>query len=205
MSEPGNPEKGEDQLEQELHEFSETFSEGQLARITESEIPEDVRQRFERRSQLFIRRQDYRPGNFEGFFAVQHTNGDRTYLACQTKTYDTGDTESLTYFVDTRDGQDIGHSELRFNVSNPADYFKQKPFVGYTHTEEAFRRQGLGLRRLEEMNAFTQAHFHLPLYSDTLNAEEGLWEDLVAQGRARKFKEGRKLRYAFLPRPNDQR
>lgn len=183
-------------------DFSRFFPDGQLMTIERSAIPARVKQKFEGKSRLFIPDSEYRPENFEKYMAIHHRNGDITYVAQQTKT-DSNDesTEQLTYFIETRNGEIIGHAEIRNHTSDPQPYFKDKPFVGYTYTEEPFRTQGLGTRRLLQMNAFTQAEYHLPLYSSTLNSEENLWDHLVVKGLARAFREGKHRRYVFASPP----
>lgn len=183
-----------------ISKFSELFPEGAMSQIKETDAPEAAMEVFEHKSAQFINRDKYRPRNFEFYFVINHVNGDRTYLAQQTKTYDTNkDTERLTYFVDMRGNQVLGYSELRNNISNLREYFRDKPFVGYTETEKDFRNQGLGTRRLLLMNAFSGAQYSLPLNSDTLNSEVSVWEDLVQKGQAQKFQEGEHLRYSFKP------
>ena len=156
---------------------------------------------FEGKSHRFILPTDYLPGNFDKFFIIHHSNGERTHIAQQTKTYATnGDTENLSYLCDMdRDNIIVGHGEIRFNISNTSNYFKDKPFVGYTQTLEGNEKKGLGTRRLYIMNALSQAVYQLPLNSDTLIGEdaEKLWKSLVNLGVAKSYKEGKNNRYAF--------
>lgn len=166
------------------------------------QIPNPVMEWFEGRSALQIHPRDYRRGNFSAFYVIYHQSGDRTFAAKQTKTYDTnGDTEELVYLIDLdSNGKEEGHGEIRMNVSNDDPYFKNKPFVGYTATEDGFRRQGLGTRRLLIMNTFTQILYDLPLHSDTLITDDArrLWERLVAEGKAIKYQEGKNERFRFV-------
>ena len=194
-----NPTTKAEKADLRVNEFSELFPEGTLAEIQESEIPEAVMEIFERKSAQFINKDKYQPRNFEVYFVINHTSGDRTYLAQQTKTYETNkDTERLVYFVDARDDRILGYSELRNNISNPSEYFKDKPFVGYTETEKEFRNHGLGTRRLLLMNAFSLTQYGRPLNSDTLNSEMSLWENLVKRGLAKKFQKSKNIRYSFI-------
>lgn len=198
MAKAVREEKAPTKLDLDSVLFMELFPEGEITEIKESLVPKVVLDIFERKSGELISKEKYRPGNFEHYFIIKHSSGDRTYLAQQTKTYDTNkDTERLTYFVDMRGEEIVGRSELRSNISHPDPYFIDKPFVGNTRTEERFRKQGLGRRRLLAMNAYSEAMYRLPLYSDTLNRETSIWEVLVQEGLARKFKEGKNMRYCF--------
>jgi len=205
--------KIEDQQQKEiLIKFKEYFPSGDIEEISSEDIPDFVMELFERKSQQFIDLKDYKPGDFERFFLIKHSDGSKTYIAQQTKTYSTNkDTEMLVYFVDSLDEEVFGYSELRFNISNPSEYFKDKPFVGYTetyginkNTGKTNRKKGLGTRRLLVMNAFSNAFYALPLYSDTLTEEENakpIWEKLMQQGKAKKIKEGENNRYVFSTDP----
>ncbi len=144
--------------------------------------------------------ENYKPDNFESLFEVDNIDGSKSYIAEQTKTYDTNkDTEKLTYIFDLHGDIVSGHSELRYNISNKSKYFKNKPFIGFNDTEREFQRKGLGWRRMRLMNAFAQMRYGAPLYSDTLMSEqaEGLWQKLVKEGKAKKIKEGKVHRYVL--------
>ncbi len=169
--------------------------------IEATDIPLDVMNFFENRSKQLILPEDYEPGNFEGFQAVRHENGDITYIARQTKTYSTNrETEQLNYLIDfNNQNEETGYAELRLNETN-SSYFKNKPFVGFSNTETKYRKQGLGTRRLLTMNALAQSQYHNPLNSDTLLSKgaENLWKGLVKKGLARTYQEGNHTRYVFL-------
>lgn len=157
---------------------------------------------FESRSTLLIHPQDYKRGNFSAFYVIDHQSGDRTFAARQIKTYDTnGETEELVYILDLdNEENEKGHAELRMNISNNDPYFKNKPFVGYTETEDDFRKQGLGARRLLIMNVFAKILYVLPLHSDTLISAEAssLWKRLVEEGKATTYLEGEHERFRFV-------
>ncbi|MDQ5883583.1 MAG: hypothetical protein QG654_497 [Patescibacteria group bacterium] len=152
--------------------------------ISIDQVSDNAIKFFEGASQRFILPEEYYPGNFEGLFLLKHENGDITYVATQIK-FD----EYNTYFFDTRDGEEIGHGELRFAKDSEDEFFKDKPFVGFTDTEENFRRQGLGERRLLEMGAYSRQIYNLPIYSDTLISEnaKALWNKFVSLGMAEVF------------------
>src|SRR4030042_2157230 len=181
--------------------FNKYFPDGKISEVSVEIIPRGAMKYFEGKSSQFISPDKYKPGNFEKFFLIQHADGSKTYLAQQTKTYDTSrTTEKLTYFIDIREEEVVGRSELRHCVNwnkGSQKYFKDKPFVGYTSTKEGMQRTGLGTRRLFMMNAYSLMDYGLPLHSDTLMSPEAeiLWEKLAERGMAIKFKEGERDRY----------
>lgn len=187
----------------DLSIFNEYFPDGKIEEITIDEVPENAMEYFESKSSQFTTSDNYIPKNFEKFFVINHAENNQTYLAQQTKTYDNIDeTEKLTYFVDINNGAIEGRSELRFNIRCKKEneiYFKNKPFTGWTDTEENARRKGLGTRRIFMMNAFSQMMHGFPLYSDTVITFEAkkMWEKLVSQGKAKKFKEDSNDRYVL--------
>jgi hypothetical protein len=143
--------------------FKRLFPDSEINEVTISEIPENALTFFESKSMQFISPENYHPENFDKLFIIKTVNNDLIYVANQTKTYDTnGDNEKLTYFFETRNENQIGLSELRLNTSNKIEYFKNKPFVGFTKTEENHKNTGLGKRRIMMMNAFSQNFIILP-------------------------------------------
>lgn len=202
-----NPVNIEARKEQELEtKFREFFPDGNITATDLDSVPTEVKRRLENYSQSFILPEEYRPNNFDATFVVEYPNGDKSYIAEQTKTYKTlienepgSETEKLSYIFDTRGEGISGHAELRYNISNKSKYFKNKPFVGYNDTEREFQRSGLGWRRIRLMNALARTKYDAPLYSDTLMSEqaEGLWQKLVKEGKVKKIKEGKVYRYVL--------
>ena len=126
----------------------------------------------------------------------------------QTKVLSNGPEES-TYVVDTSDSQDIlGYSELRYCFADSRKFFRGKPFEQWSGTEKG-RRSGLSTRRIFVMNALSQMLYGLPLYSSThfihdtdekgerIQPQKLVWEKLVREGLARKFKERGQDRFVF--------
>jgi hypothetical protein len=199
--------KDENDFSEKEKIFSEHFPGGKIEEISINSIPEKAMNYFEAKSKQLISPKDYKPDNFEKFFLVNHADGKQTFLAQQTKNYanPNGGIEKLTYFVDMENEKVLGRAELRLNIKYPeeyADFFKDKPFVGWTSTEEDFQRSGFGKRRLYLMNAISQTFYGLPLYSDTSisPSAKSMWESLVQKGEAKKFKEGTRDRYVFTGR-----
>ena len=188
--------------------FKEHFPDASIEKISVDQIPAFVIELFEIKSQVLIPVDRYRPMNFDRFFLITHNNGSRTYCADQVKYYsDESDTEQLSYFIDVNDDEEFqGDSELRKRISvagksgSENAFFVNKPFVGGTHTQEYCRRKGLGLRRIRMMNAYAQMTYGLPLHSDTLLSPEAkrLWERLVKEGEAKRYKEGKHDRFQFV-------
>jgi hypothetical protein len=183
-----------------LMKFDKFFKEGDVKELQIEELPEDILKFFENNSARFILPKDYKPENFKNFLLVNHENGDQTYIANQTKKYDNKNVEDLSYLVDYRGEDNLGHAELRYNHSSDSEYFKDKPFVGYTVTEEKYQKQGLGRRRLFLMNALAETLYNNPVYSDTIITDEAknLWEKLVQENLVKKIKEGDKDRYVMI-------
>ncbi len=174
----------------------------EMVEVTYEDLPQNVKIHFENQSSKFILPEAYKIGNFSKLCKFPHQNGDETYVGQQDKTYDTnGATERLTYFVDTRDGEMTGYLELRLPVSDLSQYFKEKPFVGFTRTHSPFLSQGLGKRRLEEANAYSLSEHSLPLNSDSLVTEEAkrVWERLIEDDKAERYVENGKERFRFIP------
>lgn len=173
----------------------------EMIEITYEDLPLNVKIHFENQSRKFIIPESYKAGNFSKLYRFIHLNGDVTYVGQQDKTYDTNEaTERLTYFVDTRDGEITGYLEIRLSLTDQSEYFKEKPFVGFTRTFSAFLNQGLGKRRLEEANAYSLSEHSLPLNSDSLVMDEAkkIWEKLIKDGKAEKYDENGKERFRFI-------
>lgn len=172
--------------------------------ITPTDIPQNVMQHFEKRSAALLNPDDYKTGNFEEFQLYRHPDGTQTYLARQKKTYDSGNKDELTYFVDLENGTIIGWSTLRFNLkSNDPEaqkYFLNKPFVDWTRTDINYIKRNLATRRLYLMNQIALQRYGFPLYSSTNLSPEAkiVWEKLVAQTKAKKFDEDGRDRYKLL-------
>ena len=199
-------EQNKDNFFDEAH-FAQFYPEAKLTPISYEELHDRAREYFEGSSRKFILPENYLPKNFSALHMLTHPDGRVTYIAEQTKTYsgEESSTEELAYFVDYDGDQPVGHGELRNNISDPSEYFHAKPFVGFSRTYEGFERQGLGRKRLEEMNAFARARFGHPLNSDTLlvsdsldagdSAPRRIWEKLAEEDKAESYAEGEHVRY----------
>ncbi|MDA2936086.1 hypothetical protein MYX06_02620 [Patescibacteria group bacterium AH-259-L05] len=207
MTEKIKLESGDIDYSEQVKTFSEYFSNGQIEEIEIDEVPENIMKHFEGKSKSFILPDEYQPGNFEKFFVIKHENGNKTFVAQQTKNYsDNGTTEKLTYIVDVdKNGAYIGHGAI--NISTPDEYFKNKPFVDYTKTLKEHRKKGLGTRRLYLMNAVSQMLYGRPLHSALTRGPkaESLWQKLAANGEAKKIKQGDRDRYVFVVKTKSQK
>lgn len=179
---------------------NESFKElGVLEKTTIENIPENALKHFEGKSARFILSEKYIAGNFEEFYILHHTNEDLTYIGEQLKIYDENTKEKNIYFYETRNGEKIGHGEMRIGTSEDSKV-GTIPFVGYTKTEEEYLREGLGERRLREMSAYAKMKYNQSIYSDSLiSAEsENLWKKLVTEGKAGAQEIRGKVRYTLL-------
>lgn len=174
-----------------------------LVVLSYEDVPKVAMKHFERQSSRFLHPDEYHERDFTKLFQYTQGNGDVVYVAQQDKTYSAnGHTERLTYFVGTRDGEKTGDLELRYALTDQQDFFKDKPFVGFTNTEDDFVRQGLAVTRLEDANAYSLAEHGYLLHSGDLVADEakGAWAKLIAAGKAEEYEDRPgKTRFRFLP------
>lgn len=137
---------------------------------------------------------------FEQLCVLADDRGLTTYIGVEVKTYDTNRIqETLVYLLETENGQErIGHGEIRLGHTDDP-YFENKPFVGFTHTEDALQRRGYGIRRLFAMDYLTRVLFDLRLNSSTtIQPEaESIWKKLFASGYVISYDEEGRLRYRF--------
>ncbi len=179
--------------------FAQMYEGASLIPITYADLPPEAVTHFEANSEKYILPKEYIPGNFSHIYLLTHPDGSETYIAEQIKNYGEGkDTEALAYFMDYIDGKPAGYGELRNNISNQNNYFRGKPFVGFTRTyspedQESggndFQKQGLGERRLFEMNAYTESRFGAALHSDSNITPEAerVWQRFVKEGKAEAY------------------
>ncbi len=83
----------------------------------------------------------------------------------------------------------IGHGEIRLWITD-ISLLKDKPFVGYTSTEEIFQNKWYGKKRILTMNTICKEIRWLPLYSDTLfshDAARKIRKNLEKQWLAKKI------------------
>lgn len=180
--------------------FKKFFPQGSIEEISFDTIPSEVLEFFEGMSARFVSPDNYKSDNFEIAYLIKHDNGDLTYVAEQEKDYQEKGIEKNAYFFDVRDGKKIGHGELRYSANRKEEFFDQKPFVGFTNTEDDYRRLGLGERRLFEMGAYSQIRYGLPLYSSTTITKEAekVWQKLEAHGKANKIEDQDGVRYKLV-------
>lgn len=137
----------------------------------------------------------YKPRQIASLFVIRHQDGWLTYCAEVKSMGPHSETENV--FVDIIGNDVVGYSEML-----QKEFSMIKPSVGYTETREGFRRRGLGTRRLLTMNAFSRAYFGMPLHSADMGDSQpeaiAIWEKLVKERKAKKFKEGGFDRYVML-------
>lgn len=201
MTQENSPEQEEESTEEK---FASAYEGASITSISYDELPEEAAKEFEARSRSFILDEEYVSRNFSRLYLLTHPSGSETYIAEQTKTIgdaDNNHTEELVYLLDFVDGKPAGFGELRHNISNPSEYYKGKPYVGYTQTysqddkgvDQDYRKKGFGFRRLAEMDAYARARFSAPLHSSSSRSPEAerVWERLVEEGRAEAYLESK--------------
>ncbi len=185
--------------------FEALFSSGTLDVITRDQIPQTVLEHFEGMSSRFISREKYQEGNFNAYYRIVHSDiqGFITYIADQDKTYDYKKPpvlEKNVYFYEVLDGNKVGHGELRYQpeAKEKDEYFKDKPFVGFTRTENDFLQKGFAKRRLLAMGAYSEMQWHLPLYAGDQNkTADKVWKSLVNENLAEEVPTQSKLRKRY--------
>lgn len=180
---------------------------GKLKISSLAEINTEARDLFENYSKRFILPEEYVPGDFHQIFIVKKDSGEETHLAHQTKVHQEG-YERLVYLQDFCLGPlglagPVGHGEIRFYPEKEKEFFKDKPFVGFTETIKCLRKNGRGTDRLRLMNGLCRVLFDLPLHSGTFVAEEKVagspWRVLINEGKAISYQFDRdRERYRFL-------
>lgn len=181
------------------------FPEGEIQEIAVGDVSENALSHFKTKYTKFVSPGHSELKHFDRFFILNHADGRKTYFAQQTKT--NGDSTKiikLAYFVDVDrdDDRTIGRSELRYYTKcrkENEEYFINKPFISWISAEAGESGIRSEINRIFMMNAYSQMMYGLPLYSDTLIAEDvkKIWEKLAMQGKAKKFKEGKKDRYVL--------
>lgn len=199
MESLNTPEKPKEEI------FNELFKTGTIKKIERSVIPEQVVKHFEGMSSRFIHPKNYVEGDFLAYYVIEHTDvpGLITYVADQNKKYDhlEKDSEKLErniYFYEEFEGEKVGHGELRYQPKGKGLYFKDRPFVGFTSTEDGLKQMGFGVKRLLEMGAYTEMEFGLPLYSGDQNETADIvWQKLIQEGKAKEVPTDNKLRKRY--------
>jgi hypothetical protein len=166
-----------------------TTAELQITAVTPSSIPEGVGEYFRASSAVLTLDGEIPLQQFDHLLRIDGM-GATTYLGEHEKLLAVGDTERTTYLVD---------------LTSDTDYFKDKPFVGYTRTYSDqlagdFSHRGYGRRRLHALNLAAQTLYNLPLHSDTVRSAPAtrLWENLVADSLAEMYMQGQHTRYKFI-------
>ena len=118
-----------------------------IIKTTRDKIPPKAIKKFEGYSKRFILPKQYKEDNFEAYAYMNHALPEpyTTYLAIQEKHISKECVEKNIYiFEQDSQGRKIGHGEIRLAVKYKKEeeaFFKDKPFVGYTATEEEFQNK----------------------------------------------------------------
>jgi hypothetical protein len=180
-----------------------------INKISLDDIPESSMKMFEGYSARFIPLDKYFERNFDSSFVIDSEDYSRTFVVMQKKNYESGNFE-LQIYISTLDvyANPLGHGEIRYNPQSTDEYFKNKPFAGFTSLDnkllsddELFVKMRLevGLNQLNMMNALCCTIYGWPMYSDTITLpeEKPVWKHLLKKGKVSLFKEGTEDRYVF--------
>ena len=184
-----------------LEEKFASLYQAEMSQLSYADLPDLVRAHFETQSAKFITPENYTVGNFSKILSFAHENGDVTFVAQQDKQFGkNGETERITYFVDLRGEDMTGYLEMGLGLTDVTDYFKGKPYVGFTRTSDGYQKEGLAERRLRQANAYALSEYGHTLNSDTIITDDTarrVWERLVDEGSAEKYMEGKNERFRF--------
>lgn len=191
-----------------LERAAETFElpKFDVQTISCADLPRPVAEFFQARSEMFLQPEDVKGIDGFSLLAVVTSGQDDVtrYVGQEGKTYTgtDGAEETLVHMIEfTKTDRQLGHGEIRLGHSED-EFFKDKPFVGFTRTEEDFQCRGYGRKRLFVMNHLTHMLFGLPLHSSTLIAPpaESLWKRLAKEDLVETYREGAHVRYCFRSR-----
>jgi len=182
----------------------EVISQSRFLELAPKHIPNDVAELLIRRASNFTTKPFTDLDRFNRLLSLDHDDGYKIYLGEHVSIYDTSNDEiesraEILEYSDT--GKLVGLGEIRLGISNQEIFFKDKPFVGMSHTDENLRCRGLGRRRLFTMNAASILVHGLKLHSSDLVSEQAirLWEKLEKDGHAKSYHERPDLvRYRFV-------
>jgi len=160
--------------------FAAHFSSGRIATVSYDTFPNEFR------NQVDI------PSNRRALtFVITHADGGKTY----------GVKDSLMDRIYLHDRSDtdkyLGHGEIDYETFDG----ENKPTVGDSFTAVQDRKNGLGTRRLNMMDALSRMVYQTPLTSGVIihDSEKNLWEKLVENGKAERIPSGNgPQRYRFI-------
>jgi len=204
--------------------FETHYPAGHMRPISLDKIPPAAMNKFEGYSCRFIPSHSYVERNFDKSFIITTGDAMKTYVVTQDKKYpsdqfgDKRNIEKQAYFVAMNADDRILYSEIRFNITDSRNYFKDKPFVGFSGCENnAYYDDDVlqkiwvmqGADQIVLMNALSHALFNLPIHSDTTicSHEKPLWNLLLNQGHIQSYLERENnsdkglLRYVFKSVP----
>lgn len=171
--------------------FRQYFPSGTLVPL----LPSDIHG-YRIRRQLSMDSQE--GSGWDEIYAVRHPDESTTYVVAEYGEVQTDRKPTVTQvgFLDvSRRGLIAGQSQMVF-VGYPPNIEKIVGEIWWTDTRWFMRRKGLGIRRLEIMNAFARIYHNASLRSDgPTEAEIGVWQKLIKQGKAKPDGEGE---YVFL-------
>lgn len=181
--------------------FNEYFPDGVISEISLADMSAAAKEFLVSYRSTFLAPRNEVANPLGRVFRVAHNGGDVTYAATHEKNFNNPEhSVSFIYTYDERGDEMTGFAEAALDHAN-SDYFIDKPYIFYIETEEGFKQQGLGERKMSVLNACSRAMFGLPLYSGGPNSFGMLrrWSRLIQNGQAeRVFTQGKPDRFRFL-------
>ena len=154
------------------------------------EIPVDALARLKRMQAYDINGRAGAP--LEGFLVMPRVNGSKTFVATS-GTFEEGQkSPHSAYFVDTLGNEVLGYGEVIYSVplhqkgEGRKTIRVMRPYVVWEETFKEHQKEGWGMQRLRDMNAFCMRTYNMSLSSGPRlpKAAEDLWIALVAEGEA---------------------
>lgn len=172
-----------------------------LAPALPDQVPTIIANYLAERSAQYTNQPQLAIHEFDELLFSPQPNGVTSFMASHDKTWaTTGETEKIFHIADASPvGELVGYGELRYAHQSTLPYFLNKPFIGWIHTEPAYRfsRQNNLMARLTLMKTLADVKYGLPLYSDTLISTPAtrVARSLVRAGLATEIAEGESTRY----------
>lgn len=172
-----------------------------ISEVPFSSIPREAQNELREKLDLYRKRQTpdreydaiYRIDSHDGIvsYACPFTFGQTEYI----------DPEKKVDLVDCAGNRLLGVGSASLMLNPESDYQKDQPFVRFTKTSPEYRREGLGIRRLQLLDALCKRLWSFPLRSsDSILPEaRAVWEKLCELGLAEIWRKdiNGKLLYRF--------
>lgn len=180
---------------QKAESFKEYFPEAKFTKVGIMDVPDNVVELMISRSEMFVSPEDSQP--LIDFYSVEYKNGDISYISTHIKQYRYPDiVDKMLYVVDSRHGDLMGYADVSFQIEgeNTCD---EQPFILFIRTNDEFRRQGIGKRRLLTINVLSKMFFDSPIYSGgpITDKMRSIWEKMADNDEAIRIQNDDSIRY----------